>query len=55
MGTDAAGAETWTLTPMGEQVATHMVMSGADDDAQAVLDALLGAGTQAQYEDAVHN
>ena len=36
--TDAEGAEgneTWTLTPMGEQVANQMAMSSEDDAAES--------------------
>ena len=40
VGTDAAGRETWTLTPQGAQVATQMAIS-SEDDAFALLDALL--------------
>jgi hypothetical protein len=41
IGTDADGAETWTLTPQGEQVALQMSMS-SEDDAAALMEALLG-------------
>ena len=42
IGVDAKGRKTWALTPMGEQVANQMAM-GAEDDAAALLDALLDA------------
>jgi hypothetical protein len=31
VGTNAHGAETWTLTPAGEQVANQMAMTPEDD------------------------
>jgi hypothetical protein len=39
---DAQGAETWTLTPAGEQVANQIAMS-AEDDGVALLTVLLDA------------
>jgi len=42
IGTDADGEETWTLTPVGEQVALQLSMS-SEDDAAALLEALLDA------------
>jgi hypothetical protein len=41
VGTDAQGRETWTLTPMGAQVANQMAMS-SEDDAFAMFHALWG-------------
>ena len=40
-GVDAEGNETWTLTPMGKQVATQLALS-SEDDAAALLDAREG-------------
>ena len=38
-GVDAEGNETWSLTPVGKQVANQMAMS-AEDDAAGMLNAL---------------
>jgi hypothetical protein len=42
VGPDALGRETWTLTPIGAQLAAQMAM-GHQDDAAALQDASLDA------------